>query len=132
MTVQAAWGVAEAPASAPAGVAGHVHAQKPGAPAPPPRARPTSTATLKSTIETLVLRCQHTCTMVLPRCGAWRSSEVREALRSSSDSWSTAASSGDSGCGKRQRFITARQEDPLPAPSQGQMDGRVGGPPGTH
>lgn len=27
----------------------------------------TSTATLKSTMETLVLRCQHTCTMVLPR-----------------------------------------------------------------
>lgn len=68
---------------------------------PPLRPHPvtagTSTATLKSTIETLVLRCQHTCTMVLPRCGAWRSSEVREALRSSSDSWSaTVASSGDS------------------------------------
>lgn len=27
----------------------------------------TSTATLKSTMDTLVLRCQHTCTVVLPR-----------------------------------------------------------------
>lgn len=50
-------------------------------------------------MDTLVLRCQHTCTMVLPRCGAWRSSEVRDALRSSSDSWSPAASSGDSAGG---------------------------------
>lgn len=76
----------------------------------PPR---TSTAMLKSTMETLVLRCQHTCTIVLPRCGAWRSSDVREALRSSSDSWSAAvASSGDStGWGKRQRFGSF-----LPAP----------------
>lgn len=63
-----------------------------------------------------MLRCQHTCTMVLPRCGAWRSSDVRDALRSSSDSWSaTAASSGDSvGGGKRQRFrrLLARKGTP--------------------
>lgn len=56
----------------------------------------TSTATLKSIIETLVFLCQQTCTVVLPRCGDWRSSEVRDALRSSSDSWSTVVSSGDS------------------------------------
>lgn len=56
----------------------------------------TSTAILKSIIETLVFLCQQTCTVVLPRCGDWRSSEVRDALRSSSDSWSTVVSSGDS------------------------------------
>lgn len=56
----------------------------------------TSTAILKSTMETLVFLCQQTCTVVLPRWGAWRSSEVRDALRSSSDSWSTVGSSGDS------------------------------------
>lgn len=85
------------------------HAQK----ARPPRPGPTSTATLKSTMDTLVLRCQHTCTMVLPRCGAWRSSEVRDALRSSSDSWSPAASSGDSAGGggaRRGADISALQE----------------------
>lgn len=57
----------------------------------------TSTATLKSTMDTLVLRCQHTWTVVLPRWGACRSRDVREALRSSSDSWSMPGSSGDSG-----------------------------------
>lgn len=56
----------------------------------------TSTAILKSIIETLVFLCQQTCTVVLPRWGDWRSSEVRDALRSSSDSWSTGVSSGDS------------------------------------
>lgn len=56
----------------------------------------TSTAILKSTMETLVFLCQQTCTVVLPRWGTWRSSEVRDALRSSSDSWSTVDSSGDS------------------------------------
>lgn len=61
----------------------------------------TSNATLKSTMDTLVLRCQHTWTVVLPRWGVCRSRDVREALRSSSDSWSTLDSSGNSGkCGK--------------------------------
>lgn len=90
-------------------------------PCPPPSGvtAGTSTATLKSTMETLVLRCQHTCTIVLPRWGAWRSNEVREALRSSSDSWSaTVTSSGDSaGCDKR-LLIFALQEEPFYDPSQ--------------
>lgn len=52
-------------------------------------------------MDTLVLRCQHTWTVVLPRWGVCRSRDVREALRSSSDSWSALDSSGDSGkCGK--------------------------------
>lgn len=82
---------------------GGTHSSSPSGKVPGRRAEPsppparTSTAMLKSTMETLVLRCQHTCTIVLPRCGAWRSREVREALRSSSDSWSAmVASSGDS------------------------------------
>lgn len=90
----------------------------------PPRPGPTSTATLKSTMDTLVLRCQHTCTMVLPRCGAWRSSEVRDALRSSSDSWSPAASSGDSAGGRQEGELTSlpskkRAGRPFPACCRG-------------
>ena len=139
ITAQAAWERTDAQAAAPAGPRS-AHAQKAGArgrtpslPPPCPAAGPTSTATLKSTMETLVLRCQHTCTMVLPRCGAWRSNEVREALRSSSDSWSPAASSGDSaGAARGGAFLSARQEGPCPAPSQGPNGmGRLGVP-GTH
>lgn len=66
----------------------------------------TSTAILKSIIETLVFLCQQTCTVVLPRCGDWRSREVRDALRSSSDSWSTVVSSGDSmKCREKASFL---------------------------
>lgn len=99
----------------------------------------TSTATLKSTMETLVLRCQHTCTVVLPRGGAWRSSDVREALRSSSDSWSaTVASSGDSvRCDKRLCFgslLARRRTLPDPPGCQMGQDGRghsAGEPPAS-
>lgn len=93
-------------------------------------------------METLVFRCQHTCTMVLPRCGAWRSSDVREALRSSSDSWSAAtASSGDSARGTEGVCDLAPQgECPFPAtPQEPDGTGGVGGssgpalgPPCTH
>lgn len=48
-------------------------------------------------MDTLVFLCQHTCTMVLPRWGAGLSSEVCDAAVSSSDSASTAESSGHSG-----------------------------------
>lgn len=57
----------------------------------------TSTATLKSTMDTLVFLCQHTCTMVLPRWGTGFSRAVLDAVMSSSDSTSTAESSGHSG-----------------------------------
>lgn len=57
----------------------------------------TSTATLKSTMDTLVFLCQHTCTMVLPRCGAGLSGELGAAAASSSDSASAVESSGHSG-----------------------------------
>lgn len=56
----------------------------------------TSTAMLKSTMDTLVFRCQHTCTMVLPRCDAGLSGELGAAA-SSSDSASAVESSGHSG-----------------------------------
>lgn len=55
----------------------------------------TSTATLKSTIDTLVLRCQQTCTVVFPRWPCL-SSDERELLISSSDSRSTPPSSDSS------------------------------------
>lgn len=55
----------------------------------------TSTATLKSTIDTLVLRCQQTCTVVFPRWPC-RSRDERELLSSSSDSRSTPPSSASS------------------------------------
>lgn len=54
----------------------------------------TSTAMLKSTMDTLVFLCQHTCTVVLPRWGAGLSID---AVMSSSDSTSTEESSGHSG-----------------------------------
>lgn len=57
----------------------------------------TSTAKLKSTMDTLVFLCQHTCTMVLPRWGAGLSSEVRDAVTSSSHSASAEETSGRSG-----------------------------------
>ncbi len=56
----------------------------------------TSTATLKSTMDTLVLRCQQTCTVVLPRW-PWRSRDEREPQSSSSDSSSAPPSSDSSG-----------------------------------
>lgn len=69
----------------------------------------TSTAMLKSTMDTLVFLCQHTCTMVLPRCGAGRSSEVCEAAVSSSDSASAEESSGHSGKVRRLLLLDNEQ-----------------------
>lgn len=69
----------------------------------------TSNATLKSTMDTLVLRCQHTWTVVLPRWGVCRSRDVREALRSSSDSWSALDSSGDSGKYGKSSHLTRKE-----------------------
>ena len=52
---------------------------------------------LKSSMDTLVLRCQHTCTVVLARWGAGFSGGPRRAAESSSDSASAEESSGNSG-----------------------------------
>lgn len=57
----------------------------------------TSTALLKSTMDTLVFLCQHTSTMVLPRLGAGLSNEFCDAAISSSDSASIVEFSGLSG-----------------------------------
>lgn len=71
----------------------------------------TSTAMLKSTMDTLVFLCQHTCTMVLPRCGVGLSNEVCEAAMSSSDSASTEESSGHSGKVRRSLLLDNEQGD---------------------
>lgn len=63
----------------------------------------TSTATLKSTIETLVLRCQQTCTVVLPRWPC-RSRDERELPSSSSDSNSPPSSDSSENHGIRHRL----------------------------
>lgn len=70
----------------------------------------TSTAMLKSTMDTLVFLCQHTCTMVLPRCGVGLSSEVCEAVMSSSDSASAVESSGHSG--EVSKLLLLRNREP--------------------
>lgn len=71
----------------------------------------TSTAMLKSTMDTLVFLCQHTCTMVLPRWGAGLSSEVCDAVMSSSDSASTMESSGHSGEVRKLLLLDNKQGD---------------------
>lgn len=70
----------------------------------------TSTATLKSTMDTLVFLCQHTCTMVLPRCGVGLSSEVCEGVMSSSDSASAVEPSGHSG--EVSKLLLLRNREP--------------------
>lgn len=62
--------------------------------------RGTSTATLWSAMETLVLRYQHTCMVVLARWWLCLSKELREECMSSSDSCSTETSSEDPGGGE--------------------------------
>jgi len=56
-------------------------------------------------MDTLVFLCQHTCTMVLPRCREGLSSETRDAVTSSSDSASTKESSGHSGKVRRSLLL---------------------------
>lgn len=62
--------------------------------------RGTSTATLWSAMETLVLRYQHTCMVVLARWWLCLSRELREECMSSSDSCSRETSSEDPGGGE--------------------------------
>lgn len=62
--------------------------------------RGTSTATLWSVMETLVLRYQHTCMVVLARWWLCLSKELREECMSSSDSCSRETSSEDPGGGE--------------------------------
>jgi len=68
------------------------------------RRRSTSTAWLWSDIDTLVLRCQHTCMVVLARWCVCLSSDVSDEFMSSSDSCSRETSSDDpEGGGSRRR-----------------------------
>lgn len=73
--------------------------------------RSTSTARLWSDIDTLVLRCQHTCMVVLARWCVCLSSEVREEFMSSSDSCSRETSSDDPKGGRMEDRKLCRGEE---------------------
>lgn len=90
----------------------------------------TSTARLWSDMETLVLRCQHTCMVVLARWWLCLSREQRDEFTSSSDSCSNDTSSDDPNVVRRER--TGGPLERKGVERNGDEKGEKGGGEGRH